>query len=178
MNWELNANHRVGLVFTDSFLTRAEAVRAVIFLLDRQDTHIRLLLPTIKLFDLFFFSSYRSEELKERVLDCQMGLAKIMNVLGSSRDVVRNEVLRVLIKLTGRDVSIQGFLVFDSGLKNLFESFKFFSHIQCYLFLSLLITITNPWITCWAGQHILAVQRFETCHLINLLQFKVFYSLN
>lgn len=68
----------------------------------------------------FFFSPPRPEELKQRTLACQMGLAKLMNVLSNSQDVVRNEVLLLLVYLTESDVSIQGFLVFDSGFEKRF----------------------------------------------------------
>lgn len=68
----------------------------------------------------FFICHHRPTELKERVLACQMGLAKLMNVLSYSQDAVRNEDLRLLVQLTESDVSIQGFLVFDSGFDKIF----------------------------------------------------------
>lgn len=58
------------------------------------------------------------------VLVSPMGLSKLMDLLSDSREVIRNDVLLLLIQLTKGNANIQKIVAFENAFDRIFDVVK------------------------------------------------------
>lgn len=58
------------------------------------------------------------------VLVSAMGLSKLMDLLSDSREVIRNDVLLLLIQLTKGNANIQKIVAFENAFDRIFDVIK------------------------------------------------------
>lgn len=82
------ANNKVGEQFTEIFIKNADSVGLVLGLLEEFEFKVRW--PALKL--LMHLSTNRLKHIQEIILVSPMGVSKLMDLLGDSREVIRNDV--------------------------------------------------------------------------------------
>ncbi|GAB0092238.1 General vesicular transport factor p115 [Sergentomyia squamirostris] len=107
----------VGEQFTEMFIKIPENVSLVLSYLEEYDFRVRW--PSIKL--LTGLLEHRPKELQEIVLVSPMGVSKLMDLLSDSREVIRNDVLLLLIQLTKGNANIQKIVAFENAFDRLFD---------------------------------------------------------
>ncbi|XP_030036488.2 general vesicular transport factor p115 isoform X2 [Manduca sexta] len=114
-------NHRVpmniGEQFTEMFIKDHHNVQLVLDLLDEYDFRVRL--SAVQL--LTSLLTNRPKDIQEIILVKPMGVSKMMDLLGDAREVIRNETLLLLIKLTKGNANIQKIVAFENAFDRLFE---------------------------------------------------------
>lgn len=114
-------NHRVpmniGEQFTEMFIKDHNNIQLVLDLLDEYDFRVRL--SAVRL--LTSLLTNRPKDIQEIILVKPMGVSKMMDLLGDSREVIRNETLLLLIKLTKGNANIQKIVAFENAFDRLFE---------------------------------------------------------
>ncbi|XP_037874703.1 general vesicular transport factor p115 [Bombyx mori] len=114
-------NHQVpcniGEQFTEMFIKDPQNVQLVLDLLDEYDFRVRL--SAVQL--LTFMLTNRTRDIQEIILVKPMGVSKMIDLLGDTREVVRNETLLLLIKLTKGNANIQKIVAFENTFDRLFE---------------------------------------------------------
>jgi len=83
----------VGGQFTEIFTKQADNVSTVLGLMEEFEFHVRW--PAVKL--LSNMLTHRPRQVQEMVLISPMGVSKLMDLLGDSREVVRNDVSSKII---------------------------------------------------------------------------------
>ncbi|KAH8387921.1 hypothetical protein KR093_010313, partial [Drosophila rubida] len=107
----------VGEQFTEMFIKSPEHVTLVMGYLDEYDFRVRR--AAIQLITSLIANKTR--ELQELVLVSPMGVSKLMDLLTDSREVIRNDVLLLLIELTKGNSNIQKIVAFENAFDRLFE---------------------------------------------------------
>lgn len=118
---EEEENHRVptniGEQFTEMFIKDPHNVQLILDLLDEYDFRVRL--SAVQL--LTSLLTNRSKDMQDIILVKPMGVSKMMDLLSDSREVIRNETLLLLIKLTKSNANIQKIVAFENAFDRLFE---------------------------------------------------------
>ncbi|KAH8342838.1 hypothetical protein KR059_000842 [Drosophila kikkawai] len=107
----------VGEQFTEMFIKTPEHVTLVMGYLDEYDFRVRR--AAIQLITSLI--SNKTRELQDLVLVSPMGVSKLMDLLTDSREVIRNDVLLLLIELTKGNSNIQKIVAFENAFDRLFE---------------------------------------------------------
>lgn len=107
----------IGDQFTEMFIKDPHNIQIVLDLLDEYDFRVRL--STVNL--LISLLTNRTKDIQEIILDKPMGVSKMMDLLGDTREVIRNEALLLLIKLTKGNANIQKIVAFENAFDRLFE---------------------------------------------------------
>ncbi|XP_062141710.1 general vesicular transport factor p115 [Drosophila sulfurigaster albostrigata] len=107
----------VGEQFTEMFIKSPEHVTLVMGYLDEYDFRVRR--AAIQLITSLIANKTR--ELQELVLVSPMGVSKLMDLLTDSREVIRNDVLLLLIELTKGNSNIQKIVAFENAFDRLFD---------------------------------------------------------
>ncbi|KOC65899.1 General vesicular transport factor p115 [Habropoda laboriosa] len=103
-------NNKIGEQFTEIFIKDTDSVGLVLALLEEFEFNVRWL--ALKL--LMHLSTNRLKDMQEIILIRPMGVGKLMDLLGDSREVIRNEILLLLIQLTKGNAYIQKIVAFDN----------------------------------------------------------------
>ncbi|XP_026741519.1 general vesicular transport factor p115 [Trichoplusia ni] len=107
----------IGEQFTEMFIKDHHNIQLVLDLLDEYDFRVRL--STVQL--LTSLLTNRPKDIQEIILVKPMGVSKMMDLLGDTREVIRNETLLLLIKLTKGNANIQKIVAFENAFDRLFE---------------------------------------------------------
>ncbi|KAL1115755.1 hypothetical protein AAG570_006045 [Ranatra chinensis] len=107
----------VGEQFTEIFLKQSDGVSLVLSFLEEYDFKVRW--PALKL--LSALATNRLRDIQEIILVSPMGVSKLMDLLGDSREVVRNDTLLLLIQLTKGNANIQKIVAFENAFDRLFD---------------------------------------------------------
>ncbi|ALC48620.1 p115 [Drosophila busckii] len=107
----------VGEQFTEMFIKCPEHVSLIMGYLDEYDFRVRR--ASIQL--LTSLIANKTRELQELVLVSPMGVSKLMDLLSDSREVIRNDVLLLLVELTKSNSNIQKIVAFENAFDRLFD---------------------------------------------------------
>lgn len=107
----------IGDQFTEMFIKDPRNIQLVLDLLDEYDFRVRL--STVQF--LTSLLTNRTKDIQEIILDKPMGVSKMMDLLSDSREVIRNETLLLLIRLTKGNANIQKIVAFENAFDRLFE---------------------------------------------------------
>ncbi|CAF4928261.1 unnamed protein product [Pieris macdunnoughi] len=107
----------IGEQFTEMFIKDPHNIQLLLDLLDEYDFRVRL--STVQL--LTSLLTNRTKDIQEIILVKPMGVSKMMDLLGDTREVIRNETLLLLIKLTKGNANIQKIVAFENAFDRLFE---------------------------------------------------------
>ncbi|XP_026500966.1 general vesicular transport factor p115 [Vanessa tameamea] len=107
----------IGDQFTEMFIKDPHNIQLLLDLLDEYDFRVRL--STVQL--LISLLTNRTKDIQEIILDKPMGVSKMMDLLSDNREVIRNETLLLLIKLTKGNANIQKIVAFENAFDRLFE---------------------------------------------------------
>ncbi|KPJ02496.1 General vesicular transport factor p115 [Papilio xuthus] len=107
----------IGEQFTEMFIKDHNNVQLILDLLDEYDFRVRL--SAVQL--LTSLLTNRPKDMQEIILVKPMGVSKMMDLLSDNREVIRNETLLLLIKLTKGNANIQKIVAFENAFDRLFE---------------------------------------------------------
>ncbi|XP_069699958.1 general vesicular transport factor p115 isoform X3 [Periplaneta americana] len=107
----------VGEQFTEIFIKLPDNVGLVLGFLEEYDFHVRW--PAVKL--LTSLLANKPKDIQEIILVSPMGVSKLMDLLGDSREVIRNDALLLLIQLTKGNANIQKIVAFENAFDRLFD---------------------------------------------------------
>ncbi|XP_061379351.1 general vesicular transport factor p115 isoform X1 [Danaus plexippus] len=107
----------IGDQFTEMFIKDPHNIQLVLDLLDEYDFRVRL--SAVQLLESVLTN--RTKDIQEIILDKPMGVSKMMDLLADTREVIRNETLLLLIKLTKGNANIQKIVAFENAFDRLFE---------------------------------------------------------
>ncbi|XP_076233251.1 general vesicular transport factor p115 isoform X2 [Calliopsis andreniformis] len=108
---------KVGEQFTEIFIKNTDSVGLVLTLLEEFDFKVRW--PALKLLTHLLVN--RPKDTQEIILVSPMGVSKLMDLLTDSREVIRNEVLLLLIQLTKGNANIQKIVAFENAFDRIFD---------------------------------------------------------
>lgn len=114
---KLGPDHKIGEQFTEIFIKNADSVGLVLALLEEFEFKVRW--PALRL--LMNLSTNRLKDIQEIILVSPMGVSKLMDLLGDSREVIRNDVLLLLIQLTKANANIQKIVAFENAFDRIFD---------------------------------------------------------
>lgn len=109
--------NKVGEQFTEIFIKNSDNVGLVLTLLEEFDFNVRW--PALKL--LMYLLTNRPKDIQEIILVSPMGVSKLMDLLSDSREVIRNDVLLLLIQLTKGNANIQKIVAFENAFDRIFD---------------------------------------------------------
>ncbi|KAM3959650.1 general vesicular transport factor p115 [Aphomia sociella] len=107
----------IGEQFTEMFIKDHHNIQLILELLDEYDFRVRLSVVQL----LTSLLTNRPKDIQEIILVKPMGVSKMMDLLGDTREVIRNETLLLLIKLTKGNANIQKIVAFENAFDRLFE---------------------------------------------------------
>lgn len=107
----------LGEQFTEIFMKQPENIGLVLGFLEEYDFQVRW--PALKLLTSLIHN--RPRDLQEIILVSPMGVSKLMDLLGDSREVIRNDALILLIHLTKGNANIQKIVAFENAFDRLFD---------------------------------------------------------
>ncbi|XP_046673998.1 general vesicular transport factor p115 [Homalodisca vitripennis] len=110
----------VGEQFTEIFIKKPENVGLILGFMEEYEFQVRW--PAVKL--LTTLLANRPRDIQDIILVSPMGVSKMMDLLGDSRDVIRNEALLLLIQLTKGNANIQKIVAFENAFDRLFDVIK------------------------------------------------------
>merc|ERR1719341_2748380 len=111
----------VGEGFSEMFLKNKENITLLLNYMEEFDFKIRR--PAVQLLTDLLTNCTR--EVQQQVLDSHTGVSKLMDVLGETREVLRNDALIVLFKLTKGNSNIQKIVAFENAFDKLMEIMEF-----------------------------------------------------
>ncbi|XP_066584659.1 general vesicular transport factor p115 isoform X2 [Prorops nasuta] len=109
--------NKIGEQFTEIFIKQPDSVGSILSFLEEFDFQVRY--PALKL--LTHLLSNRPKDIQEFVLVSPMGVSKLMDLLSDSREVIRNDVLLLLIQLTKGNANIQKIVAFENAFDRIFD---------------------------------------------------------
>ncbi|XP_060804738.1 general vesicular transport factor p115 isoform X2 [Amyelois transitella] len=112
-----NIPMNIGEQFTEMFIKDDRNIQLVLDLLDEYDFRVRLSVVQL----LVSLLTNRPKDIQEIVLVKPMAVSKMMDLLADTREVIRNEALLLLIKLTKGNANIQKIVAFESAFDRLFD---------------------------------------------------------
>merc|ERR1719225_1941427 len=107
----------VGEGLSEMFLKQKENIGLVLQCVEEFDFKIRR--PAVQL--VTFLLSNCSREVQQQVLDSHVGVSRLMDVLSETREVLRNDALLLLFKLTKGNANLQKIVAFENAFDKLFE---------------------------------------------------------
>lgn len=116
----VHINVNLGEQFTEMFIKNTDNVSLVLSFLEEYDFKVRW--PAVKL--LTCLLSNKPRDIQEVVLVSPMGISKLMDLLGDSREVIRNDALLLLTQLTKSNANIQKIVAFENAFDRLFDVIK------------------------------------------------------
>ncbi|XP_076627108.1 general vesicular transport factor p115 isoform X1 [Colletes latitarsis] len=114
---KLGPVNQVGEQFTEIFIKNSDSVGLVLTLLEEFDFNVRW--PSLKL--LMHLLTNRPKDIQEIILISPMGVSKLMDLLSDTREVIRNDVLLLLIQLTKGNANIQKIVAFENAFDRIFD---------------------------------------------------------
>ncbi|EFN63000.1 General vesicular transport factor p115 [Camponotus floridanus] len=108
---------KIGEQFTEIFIKHPDSVGLILMFLEEFDFRVRW--PALKL--LTHLLGNRSKDIQEIILISPMGVSKLMDLLSDSREVIRNDVLLLLIQLTKGNANIQKIVAFENAFDRIFD---------------------------------------------------------
>lgn len=107
----------IGEQFTEIFIKQPDHVALVLGFLEEYDFRVRW--SAVKLLTVLLTN--RPKDIQEIILVSPMGVSKLMDLLGDSREVIRNDALLLLIQLTRGNANIQKIVAFENAFDRLFD---------------------------------------------------------
>ncbi|EZA48848.1 hypothetical protein DMN91_004882 [Ooceraea biroi] len=112
--------NKIGEQFTEIFIKHPDSVGLTLTFLEEFDFRVRR--PALQL--LTHLLTNRSKDIQEIILISPMGVSKLMDLLSDSREVIRNDVLLLLIQLTKGNANIQKIVAFENAFDRIFDVIK------------------------------------------------------
>jgi len=109
-----------GVSHVDTFLMKPESTHAVLSLLSTTSFYIRFFSLQL-LGTLLTAPAPRPSTLQAHFLTAPGGLGTILSVLDDTREILRNEVLLILLNITEKNADIQKIIAFEGGFDRLFH---------------------------------------------------------
>ena len=107
----------VGEGFSEMFLKDKDNLTVVLDYLEDFDFKIRR--PSVQL--LTFLLTNCSREVQQQLLDSHVGVSRMMDILAETREVLRNDALIMLFKVTKGNANLQKIVAFENAFDKLFE---------------------------------------------------------
>merc|ERR1719507_1819825 len=107
----------VGEGLSEMFLKQKENIGLVLQCVEEFDFKIRR--PAVQLLSDLLTNCQR--EVQQQVLDSHVGVSRLMDVLSETREVLRNDALILLFKLTKGNANLQKIVAFENAFDKLFE---------------------------------------------------------
>merc|ERR1719180_216459 len=107
----------VGEGLSEMFLKQKENIGLVLQCVEEFDFKIRR--PAVQLLSDLLTNCPR--EVQQQVLDSHVGVSRLMDVLSETREVLRNDALILLFKLTKGNANLQKIVAFENAFDKLFE---------------------------------------------------------
>jgi len=107
----------VGEGFSEMFLKNKENIILVLNYMEEFDFKIRR--PAVQLLSDLLTNCAR--EFQQQLLDSHIGVSRLMDILGETREVLRNEALILLFKVTKGNANLQKLVAFENAFDKLFE---------------------------------------------------------
>ncbi|KAK3922841.1 General vesicular transport factor p115 [Frankliniella fusca] len=107
----------LGEQFTEIFMKQTDNIGLVLGFLEEYDFQVRW--PALKLLTSLIHN--RPRDLQDIILVSPMGVSKLMDLLGDSREVIRNDALILLTHLTKGNANIQKIVAFENAFDRLFD---------------------------------------------------------
>merc|ERR1719264_843366 len=107
----------VGEGLSEMFLKQRENIGLVLQCVEEFDFKIRR--PAVQLLSDLLTNCTR--EVQQQVLDSHVGVSRLMDVLSETREVLRNDALILLFKLTKGNANLQKIVAFENAFDKLFE---------------------------------------------------------
>lgn len=111
---------RIGVQFTEIFIKQPDNVGMILVFLEEFDFRVRW--PAVKL--LTCLLANKPKEIQEMVLVSPMAVSKLMDLLSEGREVIRNDVLLLLIQLTKGNANLQKIVAFENAFDRIFDVIK------------------------------------------------------
>ena len=121
---EIPPDSDLGVQFTEIFVKRQENVAMLLGLLEEYDFPVRW--PTVKL--LTTLLTNKTTRVQECVLESPGSVPLLMDLLSDNREIIRNDGLLLLSKLSSRNTQIQRMVAFSGGMERLLEIISEESH--------------------------------------------------
>lgn len=109
-----------GLSHVDTLLIKPEPTHAILYLLSLNTFYIRFFSLQL-LGTLLTAPAPRPLTLQAHFLTAPGGLGTILSVLDDSREILRNEVLLLLLNITEKNADVQKIIAFEGGFDRLFH---------------------------------------------------------
>ncbi|KAH9473153.1 hypothetical protein Pst134EA_000231 [Puccinia striiformis f. sp. tritici] len=109
-----------GVAHVDTFLMTSEPTHAVLSLLSTSSFYIRFFSLQL-LGALLTAPAPRPLTLQAHFLTAPGGLGTILSILDDTREILRNEVLLILLNITEKNADIQKIIAFEGGFDRLFH---------------------------------------------------------
>jgi len=107
----------IGQSFTEIFLKQEANVGFIILCLESFDFKIRR--PSIQL--LSYLLTNCPKEVQQQILNSHIGVSRLMDLLGESREILRNDALMLLYKLTKGNSNLQKIVAFENAFDKLMD---------------------------------------------------------
>jgi len=107
----------VGEGFSEMFLKNKENITLLLTYMEEFDFKIRR--PAVQL--LTDLLTNCSREVQQQLLDSHIGVSRLMDILGETREVLRNDALILLFKVTKGNANLQKIVAFENAFDKLFE---------------------------------------------------------
>ncbi|OXU21680.1 hypothetical protein TSAR_004043 [Trichomalopsis sarcophagae] len=109
--------HQIGEQFTEILIKNHETVSQILRFLEEFDFRVRW--PALKL--LSNLLANKPKDIQEIILVSPMGVSKLMDMLSDSREIIRNDVLLLLIHLTKGNTNIQKIVAFENAFDRIYD---------------------------------------------------------
>ncbi|RNA34011.1 General vesicular transport factor p115-like protein, partial [Brachionus plicatilis] len=103
--------------FTEMFIKDQANLTLLFDLLDEFEFQVRW--SSVKLINQLVVN--QSEQLEEKVLQIPRGVSRLIDLLNDSREIIRNDAILILNKLTQTNANIQKIIAFESGFDRVME---------------------------------------------------------
>ena len=107
----------VGEGFSEMFLKNKENITLLLNYMEEFDFKIRR--PAVQLLTDLLTNCAR--EVQQQLLDSHVGVSRLMDILGETREVLRNDALILLFKVTKGNANLQKIVAFENAFDKLFE---------------------------------------------------------
>merc|ERR1719402_589581 len=107
----------VGEGFSEMFLKNKENITLLLNYMEEFDFKIRR--PAVQLLTDLLTNCAR--EVQQQLLDSHVGVSRLMDILGETREVLRNDALIMLFKVTKGNANLQKIVAFENAFDKLFE---------------------------------------------------------
>ncbi|XP_043477147.1 general vesicular transport factor p115 [Leptopilina heterotoma] len=109
--------NKIGEQFTEIFTKQQDSIGLILSFLEEFDFKVRY--PALKLLSHLLIN--KPKNIQEIILVSPMGVSKLMDLLADSREVIRNDVLLILIQLTKGNANIQKIVAFENAFDRIFD---------------------------------------------------------